>query len=346
MNTNGKNLNRKRKKKVKKVKKKKKNFLLTIVSFLIFEALFTACTFPFILLYGPFNEAKKMWVGAAMTSLSHQWLATTFLSDEKIAEIQGTNNNTQTNEVTNVSDIQIPAVKDDTIEGQKFKSDNGKYEGYYLIIKDPTRVKVGYSSKLNTEGETTSQIAENNNAIAAINGGGFVDSSSSAQWTGNGGKPTGLIMSNGTVVSSDIGGDTGKADMLAFTKEGKMLVGHYNIRQLREMGAQEALSFNPILISNGKKLPINVEWGIAPRTAIGQRQDGAVILLVIDGRSIVGSKGASLTELQEVMYKLGAYNAINLDGGKSTTMYYEGQVINNPSNSMGERPIPSAIIVK
>lgn len=346
MNANGKNLNRKGKKKVKKVKKKKKNFLLTIVSFLIFEALFTACTFPFILLYGPFNEAKKMWVGAAMTSLSHQWLATTFLSDEKIAEIQGTNNNTQTNEVTNVSDIQIPTVKDDTIEGHKFKSDNGKYEGYYLIIKDPTRVKVGYSSKLNTEGETTSQIAENNNAIAAINGGGFVDSSSSAQWTGNGGKPTGLIMSNGAIVSSDIGGDIGKADMLAFTKEGKMLVGHYNIQQLREMGAQEALSFNPILISNGKKLPINVEWGIAPRTAIGQRQDGAVILLVIDGRSIVGSKGASLTELQEVMYKLGAYNAINLDGGKSTTMYYEGQVINNPSNSMGERPIPSAIIVK
>lgn len=345
MSADRKNVKRKENKKIKKVKKKKKkNSFLTIIYFLVFEAVFTACTFPFILLYGPFDQAKKVWVGAAMSTMSHQWLATAFLSDEKIAEIQGTV--TKVDEVTNVDDIQIPTVKDDTIEAQKFKSDNGKYEGYYLIVKDPTRVKVGYSSKLETEGETTSQIAENNNAIAAINGGAFTDSSSSAQWTGNGGLPSGLIMSDGGIVFTDIGGETGKTDLLAFTKEGKMIVGNYNIRQLREMGAEEALSFTPVLISNGKRVPIGVEWGIAPRTAIGQRVDGAVILLVIDGRSIVGSKGASLTELQEVMYKLGAYNAINLDGGKSTTMYYNGEVINNPSNSMGERPIPSAIIVK
>lgn len=345
MSADRKNVKRKENKKIKKVKKKKKkNLFLTIIYFLLFEAVFTACTFPFVLLYGPFDQAKKVWVGAAMSTLSHQWLATAFLSDENIAEIQGTA--TKVDEVTNVDDIQIPTVKDDTIEAQKFKSDNGKYEGYYLVVKDPTRIKIGYSSKLETEGETTSQIAENNNAVAAINGGAFKDSSSSAQWTGNGGLPSGLIMSNGGIVFTDIGGETGKTDLLAFTNEGRMIVGNYNIKQLREMGAEEALSFTPVLISNGKKVPIGVEWGIAPRTAIGQRLDGAVILLVIDGRSIVGSKGASLTELQEVMYKLGAYNAINLDGGKSTTMYYDGEIINNPSNSMGERPIPSAIIVK
>lgn len=345
MNTDGKNVNRRRKKRVKKVKKKnKKRMFLTMISFFVFEALFTACTFPVVLLYGPFQEAKKVWVGAAMTSMSHQWLATAFLSDKKIAEIQGTN--IQENEITNVSDIQIPTVKDNTIDAKVFKSDNGKYVGYYLIVKDPTRIKVGYSSKLETEGETTSQIAENNNAVAAINGGAFTDSSSSAQWTGNGGLPSGLIMSNGGIVFSDIGGETGKTELLAFTKEGKMIVGNYSIKELREFGAQEALSFGPVLVSNGKMVPIGKDWGIAPRTAIGQRQDGAVILLVIDGRSIVGSKGASLTELQEVMYKLGAYNALNLDGGKSTTMYYDGEIINNPSNSMGERPIPSAIIVK
>ncbi|MBE6071365.1 MAG: exopolysaccharide biosynthesis protein [Clostridium butyricum] len=345
MSADRKNVKRKENKKIKKVKKKKKkSSFLTIIYFLVFEAVFTACTFPFILLYGPFDQAKKVWVGAAMSTMSHQWLATAFLSDEKISEIQGIV--TKVDEVTNVDDIQIPTVKDDTIDAKTFRSDNGKYEGYYLIVKDPTRIKVGYSSKLRIEGETTSQIAQNNNAIAAINGGAFTDSSSSAQWTGNGGFPSGLIMSGEEIIHSDIGGDTGKTDLLAFTKEGKMIVGNYNIQQLREMDVQEALSFTPVLISNGKKVPIGVEWGIAPRTAIGQRLDGAVILLVIDGRSIVGSKGASLTELQEVMYKLGAYNAINLDGGKSTTMYYNGKVINNPSNSMGERPIPSAIIVK
>ena len=86
-------------------------------------------------------------------------------------------------------------------------------------------------------------------------------------------------------------------------------------------------------------------FGIAPKTAIGQRQDGAIILLVIDGRDI-GSLGATVKEVQEIMYKLGAVNAMNLDGGKSTTMYYDGEIINKPSNSMGERTIATAIIVK
>ena len=66
-------------------------------------------------------------------------------------------------------------------------------------------------------------------------------------------------------------------------------------------------------------------------------------MLVIDGRG-VSSLGATLKEAQEVIYKLGAVNAINLDGGKSTTMYYDGEVRNTPSYS--ERTIPTAVIVK
>lgn len=348
MSVNKKNVHRKGRKKVKKVKKKNKKLtFLGIVTFLLFEAVFTVCTFPFILLYGPFDNAKSMWVGAAMTTMSHQWLATAFLSDEKIAEIQGTNTD-QIIENSSGDEIVIPTIKDDTIEAKTFTSDNGKYTGYYLVIKDPTRIQIGYSSKLGTEGETTSQIAENNEAVAAINGGAFTDSSSTAKWTGNGGRASGLIMHNGEIIFSDIGGDTGKTDLFAFTAEGKMIVGNYSIKQLRELGVKEALSFYPILISNGRMTQFNGDggWGISSRTAIGQRKDGAVILLVIDGRSITGSKGASIIELQQIMNKLGAHNAINLDGGKSTTMYYEGDVINTPSNSMGERPIPSAVIVK
>ena len=333
-------------KKVKKLKKKnKKKRLKKLIVFFLFEIIFTICSFPFVLLYGPFESAKRTYVGAAMSSMSHQYLATAFLSDEKINEITGDYSEVvDEQENTDAGEIDIPKVKDDTIDTKILTND--KYTGYYMIVKDPTRIKVGYSSKLETEGETTSQIAEHNEAIAAINGGAFTDSSSSAQWTGNGGLPSGLIMNNGEIIFSDIGGDTGKTDMLAFTKEGKMIVGRYNIKEIREQGAVEALSFTPVLISNGKRTQINSDWGIAPRTAIGQRKDGAVILLVIDGRSIVGSKGASIAELQEVMFKLGAHNAINLDGGKSTTMYYNGEIVNNPSNSMGERPIPSAIIVK
>ena len=344
-NKNSRNINQKSRLKSKKGKKKVKRFsALTLVVFFAFEFLFTACTFPFMLLYGPFENAKSTYVGAAMTSLSHQYLATWFLSDEKIAEILGQNSTEATDETTNTAEIQIPKVKDETIELNEI--DNEKYKGYYLVIKDPTRVKIGYTSKLKVEGETTSQIAENNDAIAAINGGGFTDQSSNALWTGNGGFPIGLIMNEGKIIFNDIA-KNGEADLLAITKEGVMLVGKYSVERLQELGVQEALSFGPSLVINGKMTPMSGDggWGIAPRTVIGQRKDGSIILLVIDGRG-ASSLGATLREAQEVIYKLGAVNAMNLDGGKSTTMYYDGDIINTPSNSMGERSIPTAIIVK
>lgn len=345
-NIKNKNIKLKSRSKLKKERKKvKKISFVTLLSFLAFELLFTACTFPFLLLYGPFNNAKSTYVGAAMTSMNHQYLAKWFLSDKKIDEILGQNSSDVGDETTNKSEIQIPKVKDDTIERYDIV-DNPKYTGYYLVIKDPTRVKIGYTSKLKVEGETTSQIAENNNAVAAINGGAFTDQSSNSLWTGNGGFPSGLIMSGGKVVYNDLG-ENGTTDLIGITKEGVMIVGKYSVAELEEQGIQEALSFGPSLVINGKMTPMSGDggWGIAPRTVIGQRKDGAIILLVIDGRGVT-SLGATLKEAQEVIYKLGAVNAMNLDGGKSTTMYYDGEVINTPSYSMGERTIPTAIIVK
>lgn len=345
-NTGNKNMKRRHKPKPKKGKRKNKKVSgKTLIMFLLFEFIFTACTFPFLLLYGPFNNAKSTYVGAAMTSMTHQYLATWFLSEEKINKILGNNSTEATDETTNASEINIPKVKDDTIEFYEL-ADNPKFTGYYLVVKDPTRVKVGHTTKLNEEGQTTSQIAENYNAVAAVNGGAFVDQSSTSQWTGNGGIPSGIVMSGGEVVHNDLG-EGNKTELLAIDKQGVMIVGKYSIDDLKERKIQEALSFGPTLVVNGKMTPMSGDggWGIAPRTAIGQRQDGAIILLVIDGRG-VGSLGATLKETQEIMYQLGAVNAMNLDGGKSTTLYYDGEVRNTPSNSMGERAIPTAIIVK
>ena len=236
-------------------------------------------------------------------------------------------------------------VKDDSIES--YKIDNPKFKGYYLEIKDPKRVKIGFTSKLMIEGETISQIAEKNNAIAAINGGGFTDvSADGVKWAGNGGTPVGTIMTGGKVIYTDLKDDE-KTDLFAITKKGQLIVGKLSLNDLSEIDAEEALSFGPSLIINGKMTDMKGDggWGIAPRTAIGQKKDGTIIMLVIDGRGIE-SLGATMKEVQEVMFKLGAVNAINLDGGKSTTMYYDGDIINTPPNSMGERTIPTAVIVK
>jgi exopolysaccharide biosynthesis protein len=115
---------------------------------------------------------------------------------------------------------------------------------------------------------------------------------------------------------------------------------------MKNLGVTDAISFGPALIVNGK---ITVKgdggWGIAPRTAIGQKKDGSILMLVIDGRQ-VSSLGATIKDAAEVMKQYGAYNATNLDGGSSSTMYYEDEVINNPCDPLGERSVPSIVYVK
>ena len=337
-------------------KNKKRNFRnknnskRKIIFFIIFELIFTVITAPFILLYGPFENAKKIYVSSAMTSLNHQYLVKAFISEDKIRKILGQDiQYSSDNITTNIEEINIPTVKSDIIELEEITG-NPRYEGYLMIIKDPTRVKIGITSKLDREGETTSEIAENNNAVAAINGGGFEDKSSESKWTGNGGSATGLIIQNGKLILDKMSKDNTSEAVFGITKEGKMIVGKYSSNKLLELGVQEALSFHPALIINGKKMDVDSidgGGGLAPRTAIGQRkEDGAILFLVLNGKGIINRAGPTYKELQEVMEKCGAYNALNLDGGKSTTMYYNGEVINEVSESIGERPIPTAVIVK
>lgn len=325
--------------------KKKKFKLRTFLIFLIFEFIFTIATAPFLVYYGPFNNVKRTVVGAAMTSLSHQYLATMFLSMDKINEISKQNDIANIKQDTTSSEVTISKQHDDTIE--VFEIEGKKFKGYMMVVNDPTRVKVGYSSKLGKEGQTTSQIAKNFNAVAAINGGGFSDKSANSTWTGNGGTPTGVIMSEGKIVFNELETND-EVDMMGMTKEGKLIVGKHSLNELRNLKVTDAISFGPALVVNGQPTIKNGDggWGIAPRTVIGQRKDGAMLLLVIDGRQILNSIGATLKEAQDIMLQYGAVNAINLDGGKSTTMYYGGDIINSPSDSLGERSVPSAIIVK
>ena len=319
-----------------------------VILFIIFELTFTAVTCPFMVYYGPFKNVKTTVVGAAMTTLTLQWLATSFLSDEKIKQImsdQKVEAIVQNNLDGVNSEVKVENKNDNNIE--RYDVSGNKYKGYILIINDPTRVKVGYSSKLGEEGQLTSDIAKDNNAIAAINGGGFTDEAAGSKWTGTGANPAGVIMSNGNIVYDGIKNENEKRQVVAITKSGKLMVGSYSIKKMKDIGVNEAVSFGPAMIVNGQKTITkgNGGWGIAPRTAIAQRKDGAIILLVIDGRQ-VNSLGATLREVQDLLYNYGAYNATNLDGGSSSTMFYDDEIINNPCDSLGERSVPSIIYVE
>jgi exopolysaccharide biosynthesis protein len=326
---------------------KKTNAKTFVLLFIIFELIFTAITGPFVVYYGPFKNVKTTVVGAAMTTLTLQWVVTSFLSDDKIKQIMKEQAVETIVQVDNKdSGIKIENKNDNSIE--RYDIQGKKYKGYVLVISDPTRIKVGYSSKLGEEGQLTSEIAKDNGAIAAINGGGFTDKVEGALWTGTGANPAGIIMANGKTVFNDIEDENAKKNVVALTKSGKLLVGPHSIKEMKESGVTEAVSFGPALIVNGKKTINNGDggWGIAPRTAIAQRNDGSIILLVIDGRQ-VNSLGATLREVQDLLYdEYGAYNATNLDGGSSSTLFYNDEIVNSPCDSLGERSVPSIIYVE
>ena len=327
----------------KKNRKRKFSFKL-LIGFIVFQIFFTAITAPFLLLYGPFENPKKTFLGTAMDSMHYQWLATTFMSKENIDSILGINEGANTEaEGSDESVVEISRVKDDSIKCYPIKGKDGaKFNGYVIEVTDPTRVKVGVSSKLGTEGEKTSEIAKKNNAIAAINGGAFTDETNGEEWTQNGGIPTGLILQNGEVKFNDIP-ENEKRETVAITKDGLLLAGRYSLNDLKKKNASEALTFGPVLISGGTKVSVP-EKGTAPKTLIGQKANGTMVLVVLDSNTETRFS-ATIKEAQDVMYKLGCVTAINLDGGKSTTMYYDGEVINNPSNPIGERKIASGFIV-
>ncbi|MBU3208141.1 phosphodiester glycosidase family protein [Clostridium algidicarnis] len=329
----------------KKIKKKKKNKFpwKLFTGFVIFEIIFTIATAPIIAYYGPFKNVTTTLVGSAMTTLSHQWIATSFLSQERIDSILGSHGAESVKQDLSSNDIKLPKKHDENIERQDIHVP-GKFKGYMLIVHDPTRVKVGYTSKLYTEGQLTSEMARDKDAVAAINGGSFEDTNGGKKWTGTGANPKGLILADGKIIHNDLV-EGEEREMVALTKEGKLLVGPYSVAELKKLGATEAVSFGPALIVNGKKVDVEA-WGNAPRTAIGQREDGAILMLVTEGRNITGL-GATLEDIQDVMLKeYGAVNATNLDGGSSSTMYYEDEVINTPSDSTGERTGASCMYVK
>ncbi|MBK5242397.1 phosphodiester glycosidase family protein [Clostridium sp.] len=326
---------------------KKTNVKTLVLLFIIFELIFTTITGPFMVYYGPFKNVKTTVVGAAMTTFTLQWVVTSFLSDDKINQImkeQAVETIVQVDDID--SGIRVENKNDNSIE--RYDIQGKRYKGYVLVISDPTRIKVGYSSKLGEEGQLTSEIAKASGAIAAVNGGGFADNVEGSLWTGTGANPAGIIMASGKTVFNDSEDENLKRDVVALTKAGKLLVGPHSIKEMEKNGVTEAVSFGPALIVNGKKTINNGDggWGIAPRTAIAQRNDGSIILLVIDGRQ-VNSLGATLREVQDLLYdEYGAYNATNLDGGSSSTLFYNDEIINSPCDSLGERSVPSIIYVE
>ena len=306
------------------------------VKFILVMFIFTAVTSPIVVLFGPFDNLKRTVVGAIMRSRHPQYITWLFNQDE-INMILGTVGTVRSQDL-----FKFKAREDTTLKMRRIEST--RYVGYVLEIPDPRRVKVATAKNIQEKGETVSNIAKDNDAVAAINAGGFHDPNG----TGTVRLPYGFIMQDGNyVIGKDVGPDEA-VDFVGFTKQGNLIAGTYTKTELADMDAAEGITFGPPLIVDGQKMITDGDggWGIGPRTAIGQKKDGTVIFLVIDGRQPGYSTGATLRDVQDVLYEEGCYIAANLDGGSSTTLYYNGKVVNKPADLLGERMIPTAFIVE
>lgn len=304
--------------------------------FVVITLIFFLVTSPFIVLFGPFGNLKRAVVGAIMRSRHPQYITWLF-DQEQLNQILG-----GVSDVPEQKFLKFTARTDSTIHMQKIESN--RFVGYLLEIPNPKRIQVATAEDINEKGDTTSNIARRVDAVAAINGGGFYDPNG----TGTGRLPYGFILHEGKYLLGEQVGDEEQVDFIGMTKNGSLIAGRYNKRELRELGAVEGAHLRTADHRERRKMIKSGDggWGISPRSAIGQKRDGTILFLVIDGRQPGYSIGATLADMQNILYEQGAYTAANLDGGSSTTLYYNGKVINKPADLLGERMIPTAFVVK
>ncbi len=236
--------------------------------------------------------------------------------------------NSQENEEDSSNGIIIEEIRSET------------YRGRIMIVEDPSRVYIRTIGSFSEggSGKKVVDLAEEDGAIAAMNAGGFYD----PDGHGKGGMPLGPVIKDGVLVSNY---PSDYHTLIGFDSEHRLIVGDMSPDSAISAGMMDGITFGPALVINGERVPTGSGGGVNPRSAIGQRGDGAILLLSIDGRQPT-SLGATASELEDIMLEYGAVNAANLDGGSSSVLYYEGELISSPSSVVGIRPVPTAILVK
>lgn len=311
------------------------------------------------LLYGPFSAFRDWYITTAMTTMTHQYLATWFFDDDVIEHVLNNNQIIETDKISNPDLIDKSLANKTTYENEYERQilerdeknndykiieikDKG-YSGYLVAIYEPERIKTVVTKKLGTSGQYLTKMAADNDALIAINGGGFDD----PNFNSTGGSPLGLTICSGKEATSK--SYSGAGGIIGFDKDDRLLLGKMTTSQVTKANIRDCVTFGPFLIVDGvpSKVLGNGGWGSAPRSAIGQRKDGIVLFLVVDGRTVT-RPGADMDDLIEVMQRYGAINAANLDGGTSSVLVVNDTIVNDPIDSTGAhktRPIATGFVL-
>ena len=319
--------------------RKKKKIYKTTILFIILDLL--AIT-GFVVMYGPWDKVRNMYVNTAMKTMHHQYFANIFYNQKTIDKIMASNYFTSFEE-----DADTDAIVIDTKEKSKYKD---KYEeelytrenpdddykvidlkvgnsnGYLVAIYKPEKVRLISTKEFNVggKGERITTMCERYGGSVCINGGGFQDSGYGSDI------PIGVVIQDGEITWGADTVDTARDNIIGLTKDGKLkLMTNATANEALKENINDAMVFGPFLIVNGKPLEIVGDpWGYAPRVAIGQTKSGIILFLVVDGENYIN--GASLQDMVDILTRYGAYNAANLDGGQSSSLSINGKLYNNP----------------
>lgn len=293
---------------------------------------------------------KKSYVYASLfgllltASFSYSMLKTFVLSESITTVKANTTSSSASTTATNVSTSDT-SYSDDNISITLTEKTVRNTQVYIADITVSSAEYLKTALAQNTYGTNvtakTSVTATNNNAILAVNGDYY------------GANSTGYVIRNGVVYRDTVREDSSNGD-LAIYKDGSFKIiyeDEISADQLVKDGVVNLLAFGPSLVENGEiVVDTNSEVGQSmssnPRTAIGIIDENHYIIVVSDGRTSE-SQGLSLYELAEVMKSYGVKTAYNLDGGGSSTLYFNGQVINKPTTNgnISERAVSDIVYI-
>ena len=288
-------------------------------------------------------------VGLLLTGSFSYSMLMTFVLAETISTVASTSTSTNTatvGQAAKTATVTDSSYKDDNISINLSETTVNNTQVYIadVTVSSSDYLKTAFAQDVYGTNMTakTSETASDNNAILAVNGDYY------------GANSTGYVIRNGVVYRDTVRENSNNGD-LAIYKDGSFKIiyeDQISAEQLVKDGVVNLLAFGPTLVENGEiAVGTNEEVGRAmasnPRSAIGIIDENHYIIVVSDGRTSE-SKGLSLYQMAEVMKSYGVKSAYNLDGGGSSTLYFNGQVINKPTtggNKISERAVSDIVYI-
>ncbi len=345
---------RKEKEKEAKTNKLIKVLTACVISIALFISMYAVVIFgniPFV------TKWRNIWIETAMTTDQHKWLATCFFPKYLIDEVMDAQV-----DVTDIGKTDLKNEEKPDILGQRdlvvggldshgnevlindieqgivvLKVKTSNYVGRLVLIDDPSRVYITTTDYKNSRGEFICNYLEKEDAVIGMNASGFHDP---------GGTSVGGVVTAQCIAQGEYWGNySSKYITVGFDKDDRLVVGEFS--DWEEHNMRDAFQYHPALIINGEKvIEGSSGWGLQPRSVIGQAENGVVMFFVVDGRQVGYSLGATMGDCADVLEEYGAVNAGACDGGSSSVLAYEGEILNEPSTDMPTgRYLPNAWVV-